>query len=478
MLILSDFFISPSTHCIFEEKPVLKIGLSLFRLFVIAQTYCRRLSAPYERKSLKSDRLKILHIVHQYAPDFIGGTELYTATLAAKQVNLGHQVSVFVPSPQINGAEKIVEDGITVYRVLCGPRSANQVFATPIFGSNQISAAFSRCLAETQPDIVHIQHLMGVPAGLTAQLVKDKIPYVVTLHDYWYGCANGQLLTNTDQTICDGPNTLFTNCGRCAFARAGRPTLGRVLAPTLSPLIAYRQNKLRNVLSHAQAVIPPTHFVQSAYEKMGFDTSNFEHIPHGIEVPAALVAAAQASAAELRATIPAKLNLVYIGGISPQKGLHTLIEAFNHLPADAQLTIYGDLSKFPDYVSHLQRLIRHPAITLAGHLARTEVWNAIASADFVVIPTHWFEASPLIIDEVFAVGTPILASDIGSVSEKVRHNEDGWLVPPGDAQAWKDVIDMIYAQPELRGKLRANIRPIFSQEEHLERIMALYEKFG
>ena len=127
-------------------------------------------------------------------------------------------------------------------------------------------------------------------------------------------------------------------------------------------------------------------------------------------------------------------------------------------------------------MNQLRSLIRHPAINLAGHLARTDVWNAIASADFVAIPTHWFEASPLIIDEVFAVGTPILASDIGSVSEKVRHSEDGWLVAPGDVAAWGEAIQMIYARPELRERLRSNIRPIFSQAAHLEKIMDLYER--
>ncbi|MFK7800019.1 MAG: glycosyltransferase family 4 protein [Anaerolineae bacterium] len=422
--------------------------------------------------------MKILHVVHQYAPDFVGGTELYTATLATEQVKRQHTVSIFVPSTQspdsTGNLSKSTEDGIDVYRALLGPRSANRVFADTIFGSSQIMAAFEQVLADVKPDIVHIQHLMGVPAAVATVVTQANIPYVVTLHDYWYGCANAQLLTNYDQTICAGPNAMYTNCGRCAFARAGRPVLARWMSPTLAPLMAHRQHKLRTVLANAKSVIPPTRFVQTTYQQMGFNTSSFVHIPHGIELPINLVSHAKESAEKHRAELSARLVVTYVGGISPQKGLTTLIQAFNQLPEDATLTIYGDLEKFPDYVSQLRQLISHAGISLAGRLPHAQIWETLATADFVAIPTHWYETYSLIIDEAFAVNTPILASNIGAVAERIRHDIDGLLIPKEDVEAWRKTLQSVYDDQEIKSRLQANIRPTFALSTHVDQVLDLY----
>ena len=88
------------------------------------------------------------------------------------------------------------------------------------FGDATIERLFERALDDFRPDLVHVQHLMGFPVQLLHLLRQRRIPYVVTLHDYWWICANAQLLTNYGQQICDGPR-LWLNCGRCALARAG-----------------------------------------------------------------------------------------------------------------------------------------------------------------------------------------------------------------------------------------------------------------
>ena len=425
--------------------------------------------------------MKILHLVHQYAPDYVGGTELYTAKLAAEQVKRGHKVAIFVPAPRPcptdrSPLQQTTETGVSIYRVCVGQRSASQVFTDTIRGSALIMDALQETLSTFQPDIVHIQHLMGLPSEIGSLLTNAQIPYIVTLHDYWYGCANAQLLTNYDETVCDGPNRFFSNCGRCASARAGFTTGGRLLGGAVAPLLAYRQHRLRSVLQNAKVVIPPTRFVQQIYEEIGFSSANFIHVPHGIELPESLIQTAKAEAPQQRAARPEKLVVTYIGGIAPQKGLHTLIQAFNRLPDDASLTIYGDLTKFPDYVAQLHDSIAHPNITLAGRLAHDQIWGAMATADVVAIPTHWYEASPLIIDEVFAAGSPLLASRLGAMSEKIRHNVDGWLVTPSDSAAWEVGLKIFYDDRGLSGRLRGNIQPRFTLEAHVSRVLALYEE--
>jgi glycosyltransferase involved in cell wall biosynthesis len=88
-----------------------------------------------------------------------------------------------------------------------------------------------------------------------------------------------------------------------------------------------------------------------------------------------------------------------------------VIEAVNGLSArTVQLSIYGDTTAFPGYVTELKQLAHHPQIHFAGRLARTELWRVLRETDVIVVPALWYETSSLIIQEAFAAGVPVIAS--------------------------------------------------------------------
>jgi glycosyltransferase involved in cell wall biosynthesis len=410
--------------------------------------------------------MRVLHIVHQYPPEFVGGTELYTQTVAQSLAACGHAVSVFVPSSHAADLALTDESGVRVHRVPLGPRSANAVFLST-FSQRTLSAGFARVLQQERPDLIHLQHLMGLPARLIDQIAAAGIPFVATLHDYWYVCANAQLLTNTRQEICAGPRG-WINCGQCALARAGHPDW-QVLAPAAAPLLGYRHHLLRRVLERAAHLIAPTEFVHETYRRLGAPTDRVHVIPHGIELPAELPPIVPRSTPALR--------VAYIGGLSWQKGVHTVIEAVNGLPPKAvQLTIYGDLNAFPDYVARLKQLTQQPSIQLAGRLARAGLWQVLRATDVIVVPSLWYETASLIVQEAFAAGVPVLASDLGALRERVRHQLDGLLVPAGDAAAWRNVLQRCLDEPDLLPRLQQGIGPVRSLTEHLIDLEALYSK--
>ena len=412
--------------------------------------------------------MRVLNILHQYPPEFVGGTELYTQTVARSLSARGHAVSVFCPSRQSgHPAHPMVsadEDGVRVHRVPLGPRSANAVFFDT-FTQRTLSTAFAAVLQQERPDLIHVQHLMGLPARLIDLITAVGIPFIVTLHDYWYVCANAQLLTNTRQEICAGPRW-WINCGQCALARAGHPDWP-VLAPALAPLMGYRNRLLRRALTRAAWLIAPTEFVRETYQQLGVPTARMRVISHGIEVPVALPAAQPRSTDVLRVT--------YIGGLSWQKGVHVVIEAVNGLPAPAvQLSIYGDTTAFPEYAAELKRLAHHPQIHFAGRLARTELWPVLRETDVVVVPSLWYETASLIIQEAFAADVPVIVSNLGALRERVRDSVDGLLVAPGDPVAWRAALQRCMAEPELLPRLRQGIRPVRSIDDHLADLEALY----
>lgn len=415
--------------------------------------------------------MRILHVVHQYPPGHVGGTELYTQALARRQVEAGYEVAVFCPEESANPAtEPAVEEGVRVYRAGGGPRGRLAVFLS-LMGSGQLSAAFDDVLNAEQPDVAHVQHLMGLPGAIVDKLRVAGIPYVITLHDYWYGCANAQLLTNYDETICAGPDARFTNCGRCALARAGLG--GPAAAGWLpAPLMARRYRLLHEVYTGAAQVVASTPFVLRAYSGMGFPVERARLLPLGIDVTDEELAAARQGRA---AVVPGgPLRLGYVGGLSRQKGVHILIEAVNRLPANVECAIYGPTDAFPQYVAGLRRLATHPGIHVMGPVSRAALWPALGGLDVLVTPTLWYETYALAVHEAFAAGVPVVASRLGVLPDVVADGVNGYLFPPGDVDALAAILRRLNDRPEQLAALRAGLPPVMTMDEHMLRMAALY----
>ena len=409
--------------------------------------------------------MKVLHLLHQYLPEKIGGTELYTRTLARRQVESGHEVLIFAPSTQVkNWPEPASEDGVHVYRLSLGTRSATAVFQHT-FRQPDLDHAFQQLLERTRPDIVHVQHLMGLPTSLLNQLTAAAIPFVITLHDYWYICANAQLITNYDNTICPGPNW-WLNCAHCALARAGKPNL-TLLKPAIAPLMGLRNHRLKNVLNQAAQLIAPTEFVRQTYSQLGIQPEKIQVIPHGIQRPESKLIPKNKTADSL--------HITYIGGLAPQKGIHTLIDAVNNLPSDKfNLAIYGDMTAFPDYITNLQNQVRQPNIQFKGTLPHENLWDALAQSDIVVVPSLWYETASLIVQEAFAAGVPVIASNIGALKERVQDGINGYLFPAGDGLALSKILADLGHHPEKLVQLAAQIQPVFTIEEHETAVQKRY----
>ena len=415
--------------------------------------------------------MRILHVVHQYVPDHVAGTELYTQMVARAQAAAGHDVAVFTPLNRagVFDGRAALEEGVRVYRVPVGPRGATAVFLST-FRQPALAEAFAAVLASERPDVVHVQHLMGVPAAVGAALRRAGVPYVLALHDYWYGCANGQLLTNDTGTICAGPSPHFGNCGRCAVARGGLPV---ALGPLFAPLMARRNARLRPVFAGAARVLAPNAFVGDIYAALGFPAERIIVNPLGLDTPPGLAERVAARRAARSLGLP---RFGYVGSIARQKGVHVLIEAMDGLPDGVMLDVYGDMRTFPDYAAELHALARHPGIRFHGLLGRDRLWDALADLDALVLPTLWYEASPLVIREAFAAGLPLVASAIGAPGRMVRDGVDGLLFAPGDAAALRRALLSLVERPELPGQLRAGIAPVRTAADHVAQIEAVYEQ--
>ncbi len=409
---------------------------------------------------------RVLHLVHQYPPEHFGGTELYTQSVAQALSARNHAVSVFT---RRNGAgvgqEHRQEFDVAVHLAWNGSASPTRRFLTT-FGNVELEEAFAGVLDQFKPDLVHIQHLMGFPTSLLQSIVEREIPFVVTLHDFWWVCANAQLVTNYSGEICDGPS-LWLNCARCAVARSGSKALWPTI-PLLAVMLARRGTTLNTLLLRAAQLIAPSHFVKTWYVEHGVPAERICVLPHGIGVPATPVRLPQPRP---------RPRFLYAGGLAWQKGVHILLEAFAQLSQPAELWIAGDEAFDPAYSRQLRALsapLPHDRVRFLGKLNRAEIWQALAEVDAVVVPALWYETFSLIIHEAFAMGVPVIASDLGALAEAVHHDVDGLLVDPGNVAAWAETLGSVVDNSAQLARLRRGVRPPLALDDHISRLQSIY----
>lgn len=407
--------------------------------------------------------MRILHLVHQYMPEYVGGTEFYTQWLAHELSRREHQTTIFYRrSAKGTGQEHRMEQDVHVWAAWAGTLNPIRRFSVT-FGDPPIERAFERILEETRPDLVHVQHLMGLPTALLRPIRQRDLPFVVTLHDYWWVCANAQLLTNYSQQVCDGPRA-YLNCARCALARVDRPWLWPLL-PLMAGPLAWRNHSLQRAMMAADKLIAPTEFVCRWYIAHGVPADKLVMIPHGLPLPARIPQA--------RCESDDPVRFAYIGGLSWQKGIHTIVEAFGGIRGPGELWIAGDESFDPNYVAQL-RTQAAPNVRFLGRLTREQVWETLAQADVVLVPSLWYETFSFIVSEAFAASVPVVASRLGPLADRVCDGVDGLLMPPGDVDAWRTALQRLIDEPDLLARLRANVRPPMTLTEHVDQIESLY----
>mgnify|MGYP001167431608 CR=1 FL=1 len=416
--------------------------------------------------------MRIALVVHKFPPASLGGTEVYTQSLAQELATRGHQVAVFFrcepPGASAPGQEWEWREGFRALRVW---RGFDPVAASPVakyfdtFANRDIESRFDAFLDEFKPDLVHFQHVMWLSHRLIHAVKARGLPSLLTLHDYWFVCANSQLVW-PDHRTCQG-KLGDLNCARCALAQTRLPG-STFLRPLVAPAFWVRDYLVRRAAFGVDHWLAPSRFLISRYVREGFPAKRFTFLENGIDVRDV-----QSHPRQEKTGGP--LRFTYLGSLAWQKGVHVVVEAFRGIPAArATLAVYGDPSTFPDYARSISTLADPANTVLKGVLPRDAVGHALAGTDVLVVPSVWYENSPLVIQEAFAAGVPVVASNIGALSEKVRPGVDGWLCPPGDAQAWHKTLLRLAEDPEEVTRVRAGVQPPMSLQDHVTRLEELY----
>ncbi|GAA0598904.1 glycosyltransferase [Craurococcus roseus] len=168
---------------------------------------------------------------------------------------------------------------------------------------------------------------------------------------------------------------------------------------------------------------------------------------------------------------------MFVGRLSAEKGLGTLLEAWRQLGGQVPLRIVGDGPMAPQVK---EAAARDPAIQWMGSVPLDSVYRLMGGAAFAVVPSVWFEGFPRVMAEAFAKGTPLIASRMGAMAELIQEGRTGLLFTPGDALELAQVAQRLFHDTprltQMRRSARLEFEEHYTAERNHEGIMAIYAR--
>lgn len=379
--------------------------------------------------------MRILVLTNFYPPQFIGGYELQCQVYAEGLRQKGHDVCVLTSR---YGASGIYEH---VHRLLHYINPADDELNYPSWIPRRLSRPYihlQRALNARRnyhitrqtalafkPDLVFVWNMSAVEATPVLSTQRLGLPMVFNLGDYWLA------------------------------------KLRRQLGPEFSlPLRLYRtyyrgiSNFDELDVSHLQII---SHTLKQHYINAGFAPDSLTVIPRGVD-PTMIVDEADLPL-DFHERGDKTIRLMYAGRIDTDKGVHIAIEALGCLsdyPWNITLDIIGEGDSA--YMEQLQDIIQmyglEKRVNFLGHQPREKVLAAYTRYDVALLPSIWVEPFGNVMLEAMAHGVPMIATNQGGPAETIVHRDNGLLIPPNDARALADAIQMLVNEPTLIAKIR------------------------
>lgn len=167
---------------------------------------------------------------------------------------------------------------------------------------------------------------------------------------------------------------------------------------------------------------------------------------------------------------------LFVGRLSPEKGIGTLLEAWERLKEQIPLKVVGD-GPLAELVASAAS--RYPYLEYLGYRSAEEVHGLLKEASVLIFPSEWYETFGRVAAEAFATATPVIAADIGAVAELVEHGRTGLRFRPGDPEDLAAQVGWFLSHPEehsrLRSEARAEFEAKYTAERNYQTLMKIYE---
>lgn len=328
---------------------------------------------------------------------------------------------------------------------------------------------FADLIRKLRPTVLHAHHFahLGLDYIAAVKQIDPSIKIILTLHEFLAICLhNGQMVKTGSHRLCSRES--LHDCNRCFPDRS---------------LEDFWLRKHR-VLSYFRLVdhfVAPSDFLRDRYIAWGIPADKITTIENG------------------QATTPpfpprplregeGRNRFGFFGQVNPYKGVELLLRALTGLSRSDRNKIVleihgsnleGQSAEFQARIAEMRApLEREGVLQWIGPYEPAQVAKRMAGVDWVVIPSIWWENSPMVIQEAFSYGRPVIGSDIGGMAEKVRDGINGRHVQVSNANAWGNMLLSLANAPEEWERLRAGIQSPLSYAECAEAHMGIVATFA
>ena len=388
--------------------------------------------------------MQILHLTERFAS--AGGIETYVRNLLPLLETRGHTSTVVYRQahPRDEAA-----DGVNAIHL---PRSESL---------NQDLVQYRRLVRQIQPDLIYI-HDVYEPEIIS--MVSEMAPSVAYVHIFYPVCPGLGKLYHRGDEICRKPYGL--GCvpqiylRRCASARSPL-SVYKIMRTTAHFLDAYRQ---------LPSILVASTYMRDLLVQNGIEPDRLHIAP--CFLPDGLLT-------QQPHDLPESPSILFVGRLDYEKGIPYLLEAVSNLDTPHRLRIVGDGSLMSDYVELSEKLKIQDHVEFLGWLTGEDLTEAYRAASVVVMPSIMAEPFGIVGIEAMAHARPVVAFDVGGISDWLHSGVSGYLVPPLNVDEMAKRLNQLLADRSLSEQMGKQGREIaaefYPSSKHIESLDKIFQ---
>ena len=427
-------------------------------------------------------KYKVVYVLHNHPSVRPGGAEAYALELY-EAMRLSDEVEPILLArtgpPMSKSAQNHpgtvfapVNEDPNQYVIYTDAANFDWFYGAPR-GKDILTEQYHRFLETYKPDVVHFQHTLylGYDMILQTRRTLPDARIVYTLHEYIPIChRDGQMLRTYNDEPCNESSP--RRCHECF--------------PEISSQAFFmRKRFIQSHFSLVDLFIAPSRFLLERYVEWGIPRGKIQYEEYGRQ------SVRPVSAGEGR---PLRNRIGFFGQLNPFKGINVFLKALQNLVDESSRRHDKDGSgsrqevhawmhganldlQLPNFQESFKTLLQaiRDHVTFAGPYDQNKLPALMANIDWVVVPSIWWENSPLVIQEAFQHGRPVICSDIGGMAEKVSDGINGLHFRAGDASDLAKTIRRAVNTPGLWEKLQTGIPDVYAMQNHRTKLIRIYQ---
>lgn len=323
--------------------------------------------------------------------------------------------------------------------------------------SQQSYEAVRALIRQHRPEVAHVHNTLPLISP-SVYFACDElgVPVVQTLHNFRLLCPAATLFRAN--RVCKA----CLNGSLRPALRYGCYRASRVQTAAVARMLAV-QRRRATYFSKIRAFIVMSEFHRRLFQQQGFPEERLFVKPNFFD----------------RAAVPRHGSgeyALYLGRLAPEKGVHVLLQAWTAMPGQP-LLIAGEGPE-RGALEEFTRARGLSGVRFLGHCPHERVDSLLRGAQFLALPSIWYEGMPVVLLEAFASGVPVLASRIGALAALITHGESGLLFEAGAAPSLAAAAKRLLAEPALRLRLGAGalsaFRQYYTASPNYARLMQIY----